>query len=451
MRLSLLLAFALLMAACSKQVVDDAVVPPTANTTFGLIQQRILNTSCATAGCHASEADASFKQHGLVLAAGVAYKNLVGIDPKNTLSLTDGHKRVKAFESAKSLFYHKLNVDVSHHSGKSYGNPMPLGSDPLTVGQIEFVRRWIDAGALPDGNLIDPTLLDDKTPSTANNGNWTAPAPPTAGQGYQLKIDAFDITPNFERELFVRRTVGNPDDIYVSRFTVNMRPGSHHFIAYDFSDKTALPMLNQVRDLRNADNTLNLLTALQMRNQVYLAGAQSPTAEYAFPAGYALLVPANATLDLNTHYVNRTKSVMKGEAYINFYTVPKANVTRVVKALNLGNTSLTTQPGERKTFTKTFTFSKPTQVLAVTSHMHKIGEKFVVKISGGARNGEVVYTTTDWEHPEMTTFAKPISFAKGEGLTSEITYFNNTAKTVSFGLTSDDEMGIIFGYYYEEN
>ena len=31
---------------------------------------------------------------------------------------------------------------------------------------------------------------------------------------------------------------------------------------------------------------------------------------------------------------------------------------------------------------------------------------------------------------------------------SEVTYFNNSAKAVSFGLTSEDEMNIIFGYYY---
>jgi hypothetical protein len=31
---------------------------------------------------------------------------------------------------------------------------------------------------------------------------------------------------------------------------------------------------------------------------------------------------------------------------------------------------------------------------------------------------------------------------------SEITYNNTTDRTVSFGLTSEDEMGIIFGYYY---
>ena len=69
---------------------------------------------------------------------------------------------------------------------------------------------------------------------------------------------------------------------------------------------------------------------------------------------------------------------------------------------------------------------------------------------GGSRNGEVVYTSTDWEHPDIITYKTPIDLQKGEGLISEITYNNTTGKAVSFGLTSEDEMGIIFGYYYEE-
>ncbi|MBO0933707.1 monooxygenase [Fibrella aquatilis] len=442
------LGAAFFMGACQRQTADP--VSPSTDT-FALMQDRILTPSCATAGCHASEADATFKQHGLVLAKGVAFNNLVNVAPKNALSLTDGHKRVKPFASLESLLYHKLNPDASHHNGKVYGNTMPLGDTPLTVGQIEFVRRWIEGGALPTTNYVDPVLLDDKTPSTAATGAFTPPNAPAKGTGFQLKVETFDIAPNFERELFTRRAVGNTEDIYVNRFTVNMRPGSHHFLAYDFNNKSLAPPMNDIRDLRNPDGTLNLLTALQMSNHVYLAGSQSAVNDYVFPEGAALLIPANATVDLNVHYVNKTKSVTKGEAYMNFYTTPKAAVTKVVKTLNLSNTSLTIPAGTTKTFTKTFLTDKTMQVLTLTSHMHKLGQKFVIKIKGGTRDGEVVYTATDWEHPDIINFKTPILLAKGEGLISEITYNNNTAKTVSFGLTSEDEMGIIFGYYYEIN
>lgn len=419
---------------------------PVAAGSFELIQEKILTPSCTASGCHASENDASFAQHGLVLAAGVAYANLVGVDPKNSEAKADGLKRVKAYASMESLLYHKLNVAASHHGGKQYGNPMPLGRDLLPDGQIEFIRRWIEAGAPKSGNVVDEALLADKQAPIIN---YTPLAVPTAGTGYQMAIPPFDVKPNFEREIFTRRMVGNTTDIYVNRYEVKLRSGSHHFLAYDFKNKDILPNLNDIRDLRNSDNSLNLLTALSMSNHIYLAGSQAQYLDYVFPEGTALLIPAGSSFDLNSHFVNKTTDVMKGEAQINLYTVDKAKVRSVVNTLNLSNTNLAIEPGKTTTFTKTFTFDKPRKVLTLTSHMHKLGTLFVIKIKGGARDGEIVYTTTNWEHPDIVTFRTPISLEKGQGLTSEITYTNPTSKTVRFGLTSDDEMGIIFGYYFE--
>ncbi|WP_461044499.1 hypothetical protein [Spirosoma harenae] len=433
------------LVSCSKTATDSP--SPTDVSTFDLIQQKIFTPSCATSGCHASEKDGTFVQHGLVLAAGVAYKNLVGVDPKNTNAKEDGLKRVKAFASLESLLYHKLNISVGHHAGKQYGNPMPMGGQTLPDGQIEFIRRWIEAGAPQTGSVVDAKLLDDQTTVTTA---YTSLSVPAAGTGYQMAVPAFDIKPNFEREIFTRRMLGNTEDIYVNRYETKMRSGSHHFVAYDFSSKALLPNLNDIRDLRNPDNTLNAQTALSMVSHVYIAGSQAQYLDYAFPEGAALLIPAGTSLDLNSHFVNKTNTVMQGEAQINFYTVDKSKVVNVVKTLNLTNTGLRIPAGKTVTLSKSFTFSKPRKVLTLTSHMHQLGTKFVIKINGGTRDGEIVYTSTDWEHPDIITFKTPISLKIGEGLTSEITYTNTTTKDVNFGLTSDDEMGIIFGYYFEE-
>lgn len=447
-RLSLTVGVSALLlntVSCTKTSTDPAA--PAGTSSFDLIQQKILTPTCATSGCHLSDKDGTFSQHGLVLAEGVAFANLVGIDPKNSDAKADGLKRVKAYASLESLLYHKLTTTASHHTGKQYGNPMPLGGLPLSDGQVEFVRRWIDAGAPKTGTIADATLLDDKTVTVEAYEPLIVPA---TGTGFQMAVPAFDIQPNFERELFTRRMVGNTQDVYVNRYETKMRSGSHHFVAYDFRSKTSLPNLNDIRDLRNSDNSLNILTALTMSNHVYLAGSQAQYQDYVFPAGAALLIPAGASLDLNSHFVNKTTTVMRGEAQINLYTVDKSTVQRVVQTLDLSNTNLALAANTRVTLTKSFTFTKPRKILTLTSHMHKLGEKFVIKIVGGARNGEVVYTSTDWAHPDIITFKTPIDLKSGEGLMSEITYNNTTSKAVSFGLTSEDEMGIIFGYYYEE-
>ena len=122
----------------------------------------------------------------------------------------------------------------------------------------------------------------------------------------------------------------------------------------------------------------------------------------------------------------------------------------MLKVLDFGNNSLNIPANKKTVLTKDFVFDKNVKVVTLFSHTHKLGEKFEILIKGGARNGEVVYTSTNWEHPEKTDYSPNISLKKGEGLTSRITYNNITGKAVNFGLTTEDEMGIIFGYYYEE-
>jgi hypothetical protein len=444
--LSILSASIILTATLMNSCTQKEQIATNAGS-FDLLQEKILTKNCATTGCHASESDGNYAQHKLILSKGQAYKNLFEITPTNKTAVQDGLKRVKAFKSLESLLYHKLFYDPIHHGGKSYGSIMPLGGDLLSVGQIEFIRRWIEAGAPETGNVADATLLDDKTPSTST---FLGLPPPAAGTGFQMVLDKFDVAPNFERELFVRKPLGNTETVYVNRMKISMRSGSHHFILYGFRNNTNLGAINKVRDLRNPDGTYDIVTFAQMGNHIFNFGGSESNDDYTFPEGTAVEVPANATFDMNSHYYNRGTKAFPGEVNINLYTTPKANVKNVLKVIDFGNQSLTIPAKTRTVVSKDFTFDKNVKIVMLFSHTHKFGEKFEILINGGARKGEVVYTSSNWEHPEKINYLPNISLKKGEGLTSRITYNNTSDKTVRFGLTTEDEMGIIFGYYYEE-
>jgi hypothetical protein len=437
-----LILTSILINSCTKQEQISAN-----SASFDLLQEKILTKSCAITGCHASESDGTYPQHGLVLAKGKAYKNLFEIDPKHIGAKQDGLKRVKAFKSLESLLYHKLFYDVNHHGGKSYGAIMPLGGDLLSVGQIEFIRRWIEAGAPEKGSVADASLLNDTTPSTETFVGLPAPA---IGTGYQMTLDKFDVTPNFEREFFVRKPLGNTETVYVNRVQISMRPGSHHFILYGFRNNLNLAPINQVRDLRNSDGTYNLVTFTQMGNHIFNFGGSEVNSDYTFPTGTAVEVPANATFDMNSHYYNKGTKPIPGEVDINLFTTKKENVKNVLKVIDFGNQNLNIPAKQRVVISKDFTFDTNVKIVMLFSHTHKFGEKFEILIKGGARNGEIVYTSTNWEHPEKIDYLPNISLKKGEGLTSRITYNNTSDKNIKFGLTTEDEMGIIFGYYYEE-
>lgn len=440
------LVLAFVLGACGSDAgVDTVTTPPTAAaSTFDRIQAQILTPTC-TAGCHTAGSPFATSS-GLVLEKGVSYANLVGAAPKNTAARTDGLQRVKPFKADSSLLYHKMVIADGHHSA-TYGATMPLGGNPVYNGELEYIRRWIEAGAPEKGNVVDTMVLADRTrPVPTAFVPLAAPA-----QGVQLKIDAFSVNPNFERELFVYRAVNNPADLFVNRIETRMRTNSHHLLLYTFENIPAFikPAFNAVRDIRNADGSLNFINMLPMGFHVFFAGTQTPTSDYRLPDGVALRLPAGTALDLNSHYVNRTTSPITGEAYVNLHTVPSSAVRRVARTLNMGNTDISLAPRTRVTLSKTFTVSDSSMtVFMLTSHMHERGEKFVIRIVGGPRNDEVVYTTTDWAHPDIINYAQPIILRRGEGLRSEVTYNNTTDRTIRFGLTSNDEMGIIFGYFY---
>jgi hypothetical protein len=324
---------------------------------------------------------------------------------------------------------------------------MPLGLELLSQGQVEFIRRWIEAGAPREGTVVDDiSLLDDTTLQPENFEPLTPPA-----SGIQINLEKFEVAPNFEREFFVYKKLGNTEDIYVSRVEIKMRQNSHHFLMYDFNEEISTkPELNVVRDIRNVNGSMNYQNMFPMLYHVYVAGAQAPYVDYQFPVGVALKFSAGVALDFNSHYVNKQNVPIQGEVNINLHTMPMTSVQKVAKTLNLGNTNFSLPSKQKTTISKTFIMDVKTNIFTLTSHTHQLGEKFIIKIAGGTRNGEIVYTNTDWHHPAIVNFPTPIILNPGEGLTSEITYNNTKSTTVYFGLTSEDEMGIIFGYYYEE-
>ena len=432
-----MVCLSLALLACA-----DAVPPREPEGTFKTLRSEVFAKSCALAGCHVGS---SVAQSGNLSLAADAFENLVNVSPTNLNAKQDGLRRVVPGWPDSSLLYLKLlSPPRAEHA---YGNSMPVGTTPLSAGQVEYILQWIAAGAPKEGVVAAPALLADNTPQTLA-AFQPLPAPP-AGSGYQLHVDPFVVKEHFERELFVYRPIGNTTDIYVRRLEFRMRPNSHHFVVYTFSEgMPAPPPLDVVRDIRREDGTLDLAHLLPMAYHIFFGGSMQTEYAYDLPPGVALQVPANAALDLNVHYANHTSAPVTGEAYVNLYTADPASVEHVAQVLNMGNTSISLPPNQRTTLERVFTVNDRRTVFALTSHMHKMGEKFVIKIVGGARDGETVYESTDWEHPQMLLLKDPIVLEPGQGLKSVITWNNTTSQTITFGLKSTDEMGIIFGYYY---
>ena len=437
--------------ACSADgggALPPVVTPTTAisDGSYARIQREILDVSCIS--CHRA-GDANAKQSGLVLTADSSFLKLVGVASTQTSARADGMVRVRAFKADSSLLYHKLAWIPGHH-GRDYGQLMPMGTvQGVTAGQLEYVRRWIEAGAPRTGHVVDSLVLRDNRVQAAT---FTPLPPPTVG--VQLRVDSFAVTPSTERELFVYRNVANATDLYVTRIESRMCPGSHHLLLYTFDDSkttfpcNARPVPDVPRDIRNNDGSYNIINMLPMACHIYFAGAMTPDFDYRFPPGVALRLSANARLDFNVHYVNRSPAALAGQAFANLHTVERSQVQTIAKTLNYANETIVLPPNQRTTISRAFTVSVRTTVLGLTSHMHARGEKFEIRLRRANGAEQTVYTNTDWEHPAFTNFASPLVLEPGDALVSVVTWNNTTSNTLRFGLASTDEMDIIFGYWY---
>jgi hypothetical protein len=141
MRSRSLIVFFLFLTACgelSTPTTPDGTggEPVDPSATFTRVQNEVFTPTCAVIGCHHPVG----QQSQLVLTAGVAYANVVGVSSVETPSL----KRVAAGDPANSYLYRKIT------GAGITGDRMPQALPPLPDDKLKLVRDWIRRGAPND-------------------------------------------------------------------------------------------------------------------------------------------------------------------------------------------------------------------------------------------------------------------------------------------------------------
>jgi hypothetical protein len=431
----------------STSVADD--------TTWHTIQSHVLGQNCTN--CH-STGTSFARQSGLVLTEDEAYNQLVDVAPKNSAANADGLSRVSSVGGlpglAQSFFWEKVNAPEQDHfyqDHPSYGAIMPFGSPSLTNGELALVKEWILAGAPETGVVADPLLLDDTT--RYEPPEFVALDPPE--NGIQFHLGPFDVWPSEvnDREFLYFEPYETTEDLFINQYEISYRPGSHHFILYNYPEGQATPEPQVYRDVRNQQGFPNFANALQLGRLFpfqFFVGTQTPFINYHLPKGVALRLPAGSGFDLNTHSVNRTGTTQVGEVYVNLHTVGLDEINLVADYANFGNSDINLPPNEITTISKTFTFGETRHILQMWSHSHEHTLEFRIEGVGGEHDGELLYWTNDWEHPPLLELDPPLSFEAGDQVRLVTTYNNWTDELIEFGPLSSDEMQFMFYIYTDE-
>lgn len=360
------------------------------------------------------------------LEKGRAYGALVGVEATNEAAAQEGLLRVRPGLPASSFLLRKLTGDLL----AGHGARMPLGSSGLHSSTIEFVRRWIAAGAPLTGEVADTSLLHD---GHGHGGAFTPLAPPA--HGLQLHLPAFGVRPHSEREVFfATRTQANAPT-WLTGFHVRMRDNSHHFTLYGIPDGGAPLPIDQVRD-RGMNNDEFL------RERHFYFGTQESDVAYMLPPGVGIRLEPNDLFDINVHAVNPDDDTMAAEAYVNVFTAD--HVDRVAEPLLWSYHRFMLPARSQVTLHDTLAIESSQDLLMLTTHFHKHGRLFRIFHLDAAGERQI-YENRQWDHPLIARYDTPLRLAAGDRLRLEATYVNDTADDIYYGARAADEMCSIFG------
>lgn len=438
---------------------------PDENSAYHDIQEYVFDKSCANSVCHAAPANAG----NLNLSYGFSYEDLVGAVPQNPAAAAAGMKLVDPGNPENSFLLTKLMGPTV----PAQGSRMPFGGGMLHTGKIDAVRMWIEAGAPQTGKIAgigDLGVLRDP------DEKFEAPAPPAPGEGYQLRLPPFKIEPGTEREVYYATQISDENgnsvegDIFINRVEIFYPAGSHHFIIYRITeDGMAKGLLENgiVPDIsvNSADTFRELDTdnpdpvfGVFGADRLFVVGTQTDDTLFQFPEGVGLRMPGDTIYDLNSHYINLLgDETLLGETYVNIYTIPEEEVRYEAVEIFVNNRSINVPPGttrvskmtwlvEDELFKRGHDSETSLNVFLLTSHMHRHGELFEIFQES---TDDLLHRSVAYDDAPIDLFNPVLLLDPDDGLHFRCVHNNyDTDEPLIFGLTSEDEMCIIFGYYY---
>jgi hypothetical protein len=427
----------------------DCSVPP-ANTgrlcpgddTYQQIERRIFaQRGCNLSGCHGSALAG-----GLDLRPGLSYANLVGVPATNAVALAAGKLRVVPGNPAASFLAQKVRDILAPGEGMR----MPTIGPSLPKVDLDLLDAWINACAPKDGKVADAPCLPPE------QYEETPPLDPPPG-GYQMVLLGPVLQPGQEQEGCLWIPAPNATDVPIKKVELALNPGTHHFSIWRHNG-TGTPPLNQW-----LAGDVACLNSGASFGQSVAGSPQWPYFVSENQPGIASVLPGGGYYGLNAHYYNEFSVPIQIKVWTNFYPYqpgepPPAHYSQTIIALDT-TFNINVPPYTQKTQHGRYlnTSAKTRYVLGVGGHMHKRGIKFTIWQSDGTK----VLEDHDWAHPSFKGYWPPYAMKPGDFFDYECWHDNGVTrplrtdayghpKTITFGVSAEDEMCILTGSYYDD-
>lgn len=263
--------------------------------------------------------------------------------------------------------------------------------------------------------------------------------------GIQVRNQGTTISPGEDIELCeIVQLPGSSDELhYVRRIESAMVGGSHHLIV------AAIDPGSQTEADASPGQIVECISPAGVGEAITpVTATQLPYYDESFPAGVARAYRGGQYLVFNYHYLNTTDEPIEARAAINLHEANADEIERLMGDAVFSNFDIDTPPGESRTFTTECRFDRDVMVHKLMRHTHQWGTDFPVHFAGGSRDGELIYTSPDYEHPDHV-FDEPIEMRAGEGFRFDCNFVNTTSKPLRFGFNATDEMCILYAQIFD--
>jgi hypothetical protein len=266
--------------------------------------------------------------------------------------------------------------------------------------------------------------------------------------GFQMRMTPFLIPLGGEREVCEYQTTPNRKAMDVAELQLRSTPGTHHFVLWEYlgQDRNPTDFWSGVSD---APGCVGLGPQDGFTTTANLFGMQVSPAQVRFPPGVAVHLEPHAVLYSNLHLHNFFPTPIMAEAVFNVIPARKGSVRHHAQSLTVGSYDIDIPPLGSASLTGQWHAPVALNIVQLSTHQHHRGTLVSVHQMDAAGNdmGELV-ASPDWQHATVRWFPHALRVDAGEGFRFTCDWTNPDDHPVRFGVTTDDEMCFMTGYFY---
>ena len=435
-----------------------------AQSTFSKVHQ-ILQANCSGSACHSGSSPQVFSVDG---TEADVYNAIVGVEGLNPAAKAKGNKLVVPGDARRSFLLRKIANGISPELAleqPNEGAPMPYNQPALDIEEIELVRQWILYGAPDTGQVVDEAMIVEYYSGKGLPEIQVPPTPEDEGEmGVQLHIGPVFLAPQQEIEYFFKVYPELDQEVEVYRMESFMNWQSHHFVIFDMDTSQAFVFKSGYQPAEHIGNQ----AAVHLNSDIM--GIWQYERDLELPQGTAFIWEDYTATILNYHIKNyNSDTILAANAYVNIYLRPRQQSTKPMQMeiINFGgqNPFVLQIPPTNLLHTESFDFAYPNSdeiwnVWALQSHTHQLGKDFDIYLrnTDGSRGSQIYegfynpdYTFNqgffDYTHPAVKVFSPLMSVPIKNGFNLEASWINPGPDTVSFGLTTEEEMFVAYMHY----